>query len=332
MKPVRYRSGRCVALVVLAGSFVLTLARLVDSEAEPWVLAAAFVPWAVGGYLVALVLLALLAWRAAAGRVRVALLVAIGACVLGLGLHAWWLAPSYVGERATGRPDLTVMTFNMLRGHADPAGTAALVRREDPDLVVLTEVTPQALAAAEARGIVGDGTRLPHLGGRAIVGASGTVVASRYPLSEERTLRTAHSGYLVKVEAPEPFEVLAVHATHPGIDIEAWRRDHATIIRESRATSGPHLVVGDFNATLDHPPLRTLHDAGMNDAASEANAGWQPTWPSPERVRVWGVPTPFGLMAIDHVLMSTHFAAVSTSTAVVRDSDHRALLAQLVRR
>ena len=37
-------------------------------------------------------------------------------------------------------------------------------------------------------------------------------------------------------------------------------------------------------------------------------------------------------MAIDHVLMSTHFAAVSTSTAVVRDSDHRALLAQLVRR
>ena len=150
--------GAVAALVVLAGSFVLTLARLVGSEAEPWVLAAAFVPWAIGGYLVALVLLALLAWRAAAGRVRVALLVAIGACVLGLGLHTWWLAPSYVGERATGRPDLTVMTFNMLRGHADPAGTAALVRREDPDLVVLTEVTPQALAAAEARGIVGDGS------------------------------------------------------------------------------------------------------------------------------------------------------------------------------
>ena len=296
-------------------------------------LTAAFVPFAVFGYLVALVLLVLLGWRAAAGRLlRIVRLVAIGACVLGLGLHGWWLAPSYVGERAIGRPDLTVMTFNMLRGRADPADTAALVRREDPDLLVLTEVTPQALAAAEARGIVGDGSDLPHVGGRAMRSASGTVVAARYPLTGVRTLRMAHAGYLVRVAAPEPFEVLAVHATHPGIDIAAWRRDHDTIIRESRATSGPLLVVGDFNATLDHPPLRTLQDDGLTDAASDTNAGWQPTWPSPERARVWGVPTPFGLMAIDHVLMSTDFSAVTTRTAVVPDSDHRALVARLVRR
>ena len=331
MKPVSV-VGAIFASVVLAGSVVLTLARLVDSEAEPWVLTAAFVPFAVVGYLVALVLLVLLGWRAAAGRPHIVRLVAVGVCVLGLGLHGWWLAPSYVGERATGRPDLTVMTFNMLHGRADPADTAALVRREDPDLLVLTEVTPEALAAAEARGIVGDRSDLPHVRGRAMRSASGTVVASRYPLSGERTLKMAHSGYLVKVEAPEPFEVLAVHATHPGIDIAAWRRDHDTIIRESRATSGPHLVVGDFNATLDHPPMRTLHDDGLTDAASDANAGWQPTWPSPERARVWGVPTPFGLMAIDHVVMSTDFAAVSTSTAVVPDSDHRALVARLVQR
>jgi endonuclease/exonuclease/phosphatase family metal-dependent hydrolase len=324
--------GAFLALVVLAGSVVLTLARLVASEAEVWVLTASFVPFAVVGYLVALVLLAWLAWRARTDRLRVVRLLAIGLCVLGVGLHVWWLAPSYVGERASGRPDLTVMTFNMLRGRADPAATAALVRRAEPDVLVLTEVTPSALAAAEARGVVGAGSGLPHLGGRALPGASGTVVASRYPLSEQRTLRMVHLGYRVKVEAPDPFEVLAVHATHPGIDIAAWRRDHATIVREARATTVAHLVVGDFNATLDHPPLRTLHEDGMTDAASVANAGWQPTWPSPERGRVWGVPTPFGLMAIDHVLMSTHFSAVSTSTAVVRDSDHQALVARLTRR
>ena len=87
MKPVRI-VGACVASVVLAGSVVLTLARLIESEAEPWVLTAAFVPFAVVGYLVALVLLVLLGWRAAAGRLRVPRLVALGVCVLGLGLVA----------------------------------------------------------------------------------------------------------------------------------------------------------------------------------------------------------------------------------------------------
>ena len=71
---------------------------------------------------------------------------------------------------------------------------------------------------------------------------------------------------------------------------------------------------------------------GMEDAARDANSGWQPTWPSPEKVHVKGIPTPFGLFAIDHVLMSPEFSATSTSTRVVRDSDHRALVAGLVRR
>ena len=61
MKPVRI-AGAFIALVVLAGSVVLTLARLLDSEAEGWVLAASFVPWALVGYVVALVLFALVRW------------------------------------------------------------------------------------------------------------------------------------------------------------------------------------------------------------------------------------------------------------------------------
>jgi endonuclease/exonuclease/phosphatase (EEP) superfamily protein YafD len=331
MKPVRIL-GAFVALVVLAGSVVLTLSRLLDSESELWVLAASFVPWALVGYLVALVLFALLQWRRPWAKVRIALLAALGVCVVGIGLHAWWLAPSFVGDHATGKPNVTVLEFNMLKGHADPADTAALLRRQRPDLLVLTEVTPEALAAIEDKGSVGPGSPLPHLAGRALLGASGVVVASRFPLSVERTLAMTHPGYVVRVQAPEPYDVLAAHTAQPAIDIDAWRADHATLVREERRMAGPHLVVGDLNATVDHPSLRAMIGDGMADAAQSANSGWQPTWPSPEKVHVKGIPTPFGLFAIDHVLMSPDFSAVSTSTSVVRDSDHLALIARLMLR
>jgi endonuclease/exonuclease/phosphatase (EEP) superfamily protein YafD len=330
VKPVRIL-GAIIAALVLAGSFVLTLARLLDSEVELWVLAAAFVPLALVGYLVAMALFALVLWRTPWGRGRRILIVLVSGCLLGAGLHAWWLLPAYVGSHPTGKPDLTVVELNMLKGRADPVGTAALLRRERPDVVVLTEVTPGALAAVARAGGVDRGSSLPHLAGHALAGAAGVVVASRFPLQTERTLPMRNSGYVVKVSAPDPFEVVAVHSEQPAISIAGWRRDQDTIVRETEALAGPRIVVGDLNATLDHPALRQMLSDGMADAAREANSGWQPTWPSPDRVRAMGVPTPFGLMAIDHVLVSRHFAAVSTSTAVVRHTDHLALVARLVR-
>jgi endonuclease/exonuclease/phosphatase (EEP) superfamily protein YafD len=331
VKPVRIL-GAIIASLVLAGSVVLTLARVLDSESELWVLAAAFIPLALVGYLVAAALFGLLLWRRPWGRVRRTLIVLVSVCVIGAGLHAWWLSPAYVGSHPTGKPDLTVLELNMLKGRADPAGTAALLRRERPDLVVLTEVTPGALAAVTQAGATGRGSPLPYLAGKALPGAAGVVVASRFPLQTERTLPMRNSGYVVKVSAPDPFEVVAVHSEQPAIDIAGWRRDQDTILRQSKLLAGPRIVVGDLNATLDHPGLRRMLADGMADAARQANSGWQPTWPSPDRVRAMGVPTPLGLMAIDHVLVSGHFAAVSTTTPAVRRTDHRALVVRLVRR
>jgi endonuclease/exonuclease/phosphatase family metal-dependent hydrolase len=172
---------------------------------------------------------------------------------------------------------------------------------------------------------------LPFFAGHALPGAAGVVAVSRFPVQTERTLSMRNSGYVVEVSAPDPFEVVAVHSEQPAIDIAGWRRDQDTIVRQSELLAGPRLVIGDLNATLDHPGPRQMLADGMNDAVREANSGWQPTWPSPDRVRAMGVPTPFGLMAIDHVLMSRHFSAVSTSTPVVRHTDHLALVARLVR-
>jgi endonuclease/exonuclease/phosphatase family metal-dependent hydrolase len=99
--------------------------------------------------------------------------------------------------------------------------------------------------------------------------------------------------------------------------------DQAAALRE-----GPLVMAGDFNATLDHAPMRSLLGLGLSDAARQSNAGWQPTWPggdNPDHELPLGVQ----VMAIDHVLVSRQLSAISTSTYSVFDSDHLALVARL---
>ena len=181
-------AGALVALVVLAGSVVLSLSVPLRSDVQFWVLAASFVPWAILGYLLALIVLLVLR-RGASGPFRRLVTVAAVVSLLGVGLHAAWLAPSYVGEHAEGDPDLTVLGFNMHFGEADIEATTRLVEREDPDLIVLTEATPEAVQALAANGIGGPGSRWPHQGGSPLPSISGTVALSAYPLSAETAAR-----------------------------------------------------------------------------------------------------------------------------------------------
>ena len=86
-------------------------------------------------------------------------------------------------------------------------------------------------------------------------------------------------------------------------------------------------MVGDFNATHDHEPMRAVLDAGVRDAAEEAGSGWQPTWPTKRYGQDWVWP----LLTIDHVLTSPHFDAVRTHTVEIPRTDHLTLVAELRR-
>jgi len=88
------------------------------------------------------------------------------------------------------------------------------------------------------------------------------------------------------------------------------------------------MIVGDFNATMDHAPLRELVGRGYDDAATEARSGWQPTWPSAGEVSRFGVPVP-SMIPIDHVFLSVGLRALSTESITVDGTDHRALVASV---
>ena len=324
-------AGTLLALVVLAGSVVLSLSVPLRSDIQFWVLAASFVPWGIFGYLLSWVVL-LVVRRGASGPFRLLVTVTAVVSLLGVGLHAAWLAPSYVGEHAAGDPDLTVLAFNMYVGEADIAATTQLLEGQDPDVIVLTEATPEAVQALAANGIGGRESGWPHQGGTPLPSLSGTVVLSAYPLSGERRLDVDTGVHRMRVEAPTPFWLTAVHTTHPVNGNAKWRGDFDKLVADAREVDGPHIEIGDFNATLEHGPMRDLLATGLHDAAVEANSGWQPTWPRPGYRKIAGLPVPVRLMAIDRVLLSKEFSAVSTGVHSVPGTDHDALVARLVLR
>jgi endonuclease/exonuclease/phosphatase (EEP) superfamily protein YafD len=117
---------------------------------------------------------------------------------------------------------------------------------------------------------------------------------------------------------------IALRSVHPCSPYTAdhqscWTRGIAT---EPAAT--PHgvrrVLLGDFNATLDHPPLRRLIATGYRDAADVTGSGLRPTWPD----------DPFPAVTLDHVLADRRIAVHAYQVRRVAGTDHRAVLATLV--
>jgi endonuclease/exonuclease/phosphatase family metal-dependent hydrolase len=85
---------------------------------------------------------------------------------------------------------------------------------------------------------------------------------------------------------------------------------------------GPlRVILGDFNATLDHAAFRDLLDDGYVDAADATGDGLAPTWSG----------GPLNLpITIDHVVLDARLGVRATSVHTIAGSDHRAVVAELV--
>jgi len=303
-----------VAAGALAGSVVLSLARLLHPESFWFVLITSYVPFALVTYPVALVALLLLR-RGTPPELRRWLGAAIALALAGTAFHGALLLPSYVGEHPHDRADLVVLNLNLRLGHGDAAAVVRLVREEQVQVAALEEVTPAERDRLVAAGLT---SVLPYAAGEPAGGAEGTMVFSAYPLSGSAPVPLHHGSYQLDVDAPTPFRLFAVHLGQPINTPGEWRGDWSVLGQLLPTVRGPVVVAGDFNTTLDHGPMRALLGHGYADAAREANSGWQPTWPH------W-----FGLLTIDHVLTRDGYRATSTSVVTVTGSDHKALVARL---
>ena len=320
-RPRRRRGWATLGWVlVAAGALLLTLGAAPGVQlVHPGLAAAtAFVPYGTVVWLAASAALVL-----AGGTLR--RVAALGALVA-VGVHALWTVPYWPRPAPPPRPaQVTVFTANLYYGRADVDALASVVARHDPDVVVLQEVPEPTLARLRVSSVA---TGRPHVmsAGQAPWGAEGSAIFSRFPLEPLASSAGAAgrgAQLVVRVPGPgRPFTLVAVHTTNPLLDAAAWRADLDAVGDVAAGwTAGPIVVAGDFNATLEHEPLRRLlADAALADAAVQAGAGWLPTFPARH-----GLP----LVGLDHILVGGGVQAHAVWSVKVDGSDHRGLVARI---
>ncbi|WP_158564260.1 endonuclease/exonuclease/phosphatase family protein [Jiangella anatolica] len=219
--------------------------------------------------------------------------------------------------------EVRVLAFNTLFDGAGPEVVADLVTATGADVVVLPETS--AATTQRAAELAGGGFQVfHHQAGDGITSATGLLVASS--LGSYGQPEPDPSGGLGSFTVrPAPGSagppITAVHAWPPTRDAMArWRADTVWAVRRCKGAEGA-IVAGDFNATLDHPALRSL--APCADAAAARSAAGAGTWPA-------GWPSWAGA-PIDHVLADARaWSVVSFSVLdAAGGSDHRPVLAVL---
>jgi endonuclease/exonuclease/phosphatase (EEP) superfamily protein YafD len=279
----------------------------------PWPASAllAVTPWVIPVCVVTL------AAAAATGNRWAAVVAAVAALALAVVVvpRAWG-----TGDQRDGVV-LRVMTANLRVGGADPAAIVRLVREERIDLLALQEYTPRAWADLSRAGLE---TLLPYRVGDAEPLAIGSALYARYPLADAGS-PVGPGGFVQETAvlgAPGavPLAVTSVHPCAPFTPAHqrCWRDG---LDREPRPVPGgpDRLLMGDFNATLDHPALRRLIGSGYRDAADAVGSGLRPTWPADV------VPA----VTLDHVLVDARAGVRAVSLHPVPDTDHRAICAVL---
>ncbi|MDG4808271.1 endonuclease/exonuclease/phosphatase family protein [Micromonospora sp. WMMD1120] len=311
------RLGTALCWLAVAPTALWAAVRLIGLDRGPLVQALAFTPYAAGvGVLTLLLALALRRWWPAA-------LAALSAVAL-LGV----VAPRAVAasQPAADGPTVRLLTANLLAGGADARTLVELVRRHDVDVLTVQEFTPDAQSALDRLGL---DRLLPHRQLNAEVGTPGSGLYSRWPLSDVG-LRHNLNGWgftqaygTVSVPGGPPVRVESAHPSAPyALDqVGAWRAD-LTAQPPATPDGGLRILAGDFNATLDHSPLRALLATGYVDAADAAGEGLTGTWGPYDGDLIPPV-------TIDHVLVDRRIAVRSVRVLPLPNTDHRPVLATL---
>ncbi|MEM7272574.1 MAG: endonuclease/exonuclease/phosphatase family protein [Actinomycetota bacterium] len=222
-----------------------------------------------------------------------------------------------------------VLTANVLRSADDVSGVAGMVANSGADIVILQEVSPTLWRALAAD------PRLDHLTYRSLdvepvaVDPSATLVLVMTSL-EVRSSQLhglgARGGVDLEVALPgdgRTVTVSGVHLNAPVRDVAigSWRDQLAALA--ARPVDRPGLIAGDFNATEDHRPFRTLLDAGWTDVHDPKGCGFDLTFPVDGSL-------PVPVMRLDHVLVTDHFEVLGVDLLDdANESDHRPVLADV---
>jgi len=244
------------------------------------------------------------------------------ACALFAALNAAIVAPAYLpaDQPANTGPTLRFLVANTLRSNRDHARLLALLAAEQPDVIVLSEVTPALWESlAPIRGAY------PHHRAEPRRDAFGIALLSRQPLVgiELGGLGPLQRPWLRArlTTAAGALQVVAAHPSPPARRelMEITTVEMAELGRELAVSEQPLVLLGDLNSTPWSSRFRELlSTTGLRD--STRGFGLQPSFP-------------VGLLPLriplDHALVSSELEVLDRRLGPDIGADHLPVILDL---
>jgi endonuclease/exonuclease/phosphatase (EEP) superfamily protein YafD len=314
--------GWSVVGLLVVGSTMLTDPSLLGlSTYQPIAHLVAMRGWlALGGFLLAAVLLGcalLVRHRAEHRPTRLAVGFLVLALFASVNVGLLWSrgvsAPeSLPDDKRPG--DVDVLVFNTFNAVDGPAAIADLVERDQPDVVVLSETLRH-----DAQ-LIGGGRFEVFMGLGNPRGSAPTALLVATSMGGYQRIDGPDTEYGIVGAAPLDGDgpvLYAVHIVSPISDrMQLWRDELDLVMGICDDTAGI-IMAGDFNATVDHAPLRST--SCVDGSVGSGGVG---TWPA-------GLPPLLG-SPIDHVFADpATWTPVASAVLALPASDHRAVLVRL---
>lgn len=219
-------------------------------------------------------------------------------------------------------PKFRLVAANLLASNDRVGRLADEISGDDPDVVVLVELTPEhAAAIADSR----LSSRCPHQVVDPQEGYYGSAILSRLPIVSSGVVLVGGTPMAyadVVSRRGQVVHVVAVHTLAPSVPerVKGWDEQHDELGVHVDRCADHVVLAGDFNATVRHRPFRRLLRHGLTDALSLDGRPHR-TWPNGPR----SIP----VMRLDHVLVTRRVGVRSARTAPSAGGDHRRVICDL---
>ncbi len=301
-------------LVTLGAGWVVASVLIGIIWPWPTVVLQSALPYLVGPVLVVLIV------GAATRRLGLATTSAV-VTVISAALVVPVLRARPVPSWAAGQGDIRVLSANVLYLNDRYTEMLDVITRTDPEVVALTEVTPSFLDALKQAGL---DTRYPHaLASVPDQRVFSSVLRSKFPLTNQAATSAGAADIVGQVQVGKAkLTIVVVHARAPSnaAALDEWNTGLRTLSDASTRWTGPIAMVGDFNATYWHPPMRQLLGTGFASGHRDRGKGLTMSWP----LDSW-----FTFTRLDHVLTKNDAVAARVVNVVMPGSDHLGFVVDL---
>lgn len=242
----------------------------------------------------------------------------IGAVAASMAISLVYVLPWYFGSQgAAGDTELKLLHANVLSHNTRHEKLFKLVEDEQPDIIVLQEISPQWAAALQAMKAT-----YPYGQIEAREGNFGIALLSRFPLTGLVAVESPPLAYpTIVADVLIGERTLHLVTTHPMIPLggrmySARNEQLDTLPKLLASDSDASLLVGDLNTSMWDVHYRKLESAtGLRNARK--GFGVVPTWPTF---------MPFAMIPIDHVLVSDAISVQDIYSGSRIGSDHLPLI------